>query len=940
MQSPAHLIQSFNAFVTMEPSPLMTFDEFAACEEARKTLLRYDSELEPKPQHPYYQMEKERIDTLLKEFGLPITGVLRGAPLDDKDLQHVLRTAEALSHVLRSKPLKIALVGAQGAGKSLLINATFEITGLSLTGADGAACTSSITRYAYYPPSANARTKLHAEIKFLRREKRNAMLKEHARHYYAYHHADIESDDDEDSAPKAAEKTNMDVSLKDTAQDVFENLFGSRQALQDAWNVQDYRSGEFLTLLQFKCNEALQEEKDYADGTVTRSADDAKELTDKLRSFLTTIKDQRCLWPLVEEIIIRVPHGILQGGLEIIDLPGWGDVNRTRVQHAESIKDIVDVEIIATDTSRISTDKKLIDGARAAVAHHGASGVKVVATRIDSLSKDELSQCSGPEFDEVNRRLNEVDEQENAMEDADDDCPVKTMLLRQYKTYLERYRKQRKIAQRSANLTATLPTLLQGGSSKGLPELYHVSSANYMDWIRKPKLRFENQPALTPEMTGIPAIRELLRTLPAGQNLQDYVRHIKGTIPEFIEKVKRTVAIDERDGGFKDIAEEFNSIRASFMSRLLSQARLSFQEASTISMTKIGKDIPTFKEQIEEKIMQNWIPLKWSAWNRTLKCQGVVMEGASKAQGLQNGCNWPRELAAILTPGFNKWSNLHNRHIKETFSSIFAVALASLHTKVITMMEKSSANVVTIERSKLKWKPLQTQLRAKLKIMSQDAQKLVQLKHEAATMEYSQERALITCLTDDMFSKIFEAIPDEKNPASSKSEKKKRKTYVMSKSKWQKKLMEELFLSPDAHFVDLVFRYFKKQFDNDMNKLLEEHFGRIDNHLYKFRAALAGEAPIDYKLTETGVEMRVELAKQLPALEAKAAELQSLLPEGVEMEEDADEFIPVKVEADDNDESDESKDMVYAEDALGSKKRADSLQVTMPKSKRIKSEFH
>jgi hypothetical protein len=55
----------------------------------------------------------------------------------------------------------------------------------------------------------------------------------------------------------------------------------------------------------------------------------------------------------------------------------------SRVRHAEEIKDSVDVEVILADTIRIASDDMFINSARAAVAHHGASNVKLVTTKID-----------------------------------------------------------------------------------------------------------------------------------------------------------------------------------------------------------------------------------------------------------------------------------------------------------------------------------------------------------------------------------------------------------------------------------------------------------------------------------------------------------------------------------------------------------------------------
>jgi hypothetical protein len=66
---------------------------------------------------------------------------------------------------------------------------------------------------------------------------------------------------------------------------------------------------------------------------------------------------------------------------------GWGDVNLSRECHAEQVKNTVDVEIILADTARIASDHLVINAARAAVAHHGATNAKLVATKIDVCRK-------------------------------------------------------------------------------------------------------------------------------------------------------------------------------------------------------------------------------------------------------------------------------------------------------------------------------------------------------------------------------------------------------------------------------------------------------------------------------------------------------------------------------------------------------------------------
>ena len=250
-----------------------------------------------------------------------------------------------------------------------------------------------------------------------------------------------------------------------------------------------------------------------------------------------------------------------------------------------------------------------------------------------------------------------MEDQEANLDDNEDEDKTnekKRRIVEQYRTYLKRSRKQRKILQRSNNIEAELTSKLQGRSASDMPQVFYTSASEYMDRICKAKLGFAHQPALTPEMTGIPALRKFLFSLSSQQNLRDYEKHIGTVIPAFIEKVKRTVTENDRDGGFRTIADELDAHRKGFMKRLLSQAKSAFQDSSTISMAKLSTDIPSFKEQPKEKMTADWFTLRAAAFTRIMRCRGVVPKGASKAKGLEQGCHWNQEIAEIPAPRFNK----------------------------------------------------------------------------------------------------------------------------------------------------------------------------------------------------------------------------------------------------------------------------------------------
>ena len=146
---------------------ILTFEEFLPYFQTHRSVPMYDSTTEKMPSLLWFEIDKPAVDTALKELVQMITERLKGAPESDKELKHLDRTAQALAQVERSVPIKVALLGAQGAGKSLMINALFDRDGLSLTGAAGAACTSSITRYGFFPKNLTGPDMFHAEILFV-----------------------------------------------------------------------------------------------------------------------------------------------------------------------------------------------------------------------------------------------------------------------------------------------------------------------------------------------------------------------------------------------------------------------------------------------------------------------------------------------------------------------------------------------------------------------------------------------------------------------------------------------------------------------------------------------------------------------------------------------------------------------------------------------------
>lgn len=302
----------------MDPLKILSFDEFQNLPKTAKNVPKYDPSSEAKLPHPWWNLDKPSIHHNIKDITEAVVQCI-GSPNNlDKELVHVFKTATSLGRVERGDTVKVALIGSQGAGKSLLINALFDTPGISLTAARGFACTSAIVRYAYGPGDRYA-----AEVKFLNAKMREQMIDEHISHYMAYHN-DLQDSEDENGKPKTRtySEDERDRKRKQTAEDFFDTIFGSRDEFLSTWSSSPVNSNEFKSLCQLKCKETMQEYDLDNQGAIQFSKPDPSQLLKEIIPFLSSVDDTVCLWPLVDCVTVRLNHPLLQEGLEIIDLPG------------------------------------------------------------------------------------------------------------------------------------------------------------------------------------------------------------------------------------------------------------------------------------------------------------------------------------------------------------------------------------------------------------------------------------------------------------------------------------------------------------------------------------------------------------------------------------------------------------------------------------------
>jgi hypothetical protein len=251
-------------------------------------------------------------------------------------------------------------------------------------------------------------------------------------------------------------------------------------------------------------------------------------------------------------------------------------------------------------------------------------------------------------------------------------------------------------------------------------------------------------------------------------------------------------------------------------------------------------------------------------------------------------------------------------------------------------MNKSQANLITVEKAKLKWKPLQHRMQSKLMAMMDEMAIEEKRLLNQATLKDERENNIIAAITDDIFDDVCVSAPDLKPTAPGKP-----KRYVTGILKYKKERLELHFLDEEAHFVDRLIKLFQTQLEEKMCGLIDLHFTKMNAMFDNFSKLMRDHAPVDFSVDPRGEAIRVELEKHIPYIEEKTLALHDLLP--VDLSQDQESMLASEDSFDDS--NGQSQDLGYFIEKVSKKKRAigdgspnTNRREAEPKVKRIKYE--
>jgi len=365
------------------------------------SLSRWDSEKENLPPcpafHPFFGTAKEAYLDLFAKF--PACELRK---LKQERLDLLCKEFEDARHIPKPEPLKIALLGEAGKGKTSLLNSILDKMDLAKTGASGASETTVVTEYG--SPFNEQELPFAARIYYFNKSRIKGLLEEHVKDYQLWHiHYDT------------TWETEIKKQYRDkakTALDVFREMFHGRiefSSKKSAYEwLQEQQDVETVVSILLGWCQELVAVVAPEDSLVTYvEASTSKELRHMLSPFSTSKALHRktnpgaALWPLVDRIRIGLKGVRILEHLIFADLPGVSDKNQVRVVTTMQHLHKCDCVWLVASIDRIVSSSVLaqeIDKTFERFGYDNSSRVTVVCTHIESKTEKTLTDLKAKRY--------------------------------------------------------------------------------------------------------------------------------------------------------------------------------------------------------------------------------------------------------------------------------------------------------------------------------------------------------------------------------------------------------------------------------------------------------------------------------------------------------------------------------------------------------------
>ncbi|KAJ4337685.1 hypothetical protein N0V95_008266 [Ascochyta clinopodiicola] len=535
----------------------------------------YDPSSEDPPDCLWYTLDLELLRTTIQSMCEELARPVADCKTEDPEVIDLLKALRRAQKFPRPRKLKIAVVGNQGVGKSSAINALLNRY-LVDASASSSACTAFATIVEYKEGAADDTNMSDLKVTFLELDEIRDFIEEHIRRYadvYVPSSTDkkvessgeenelsrdeaSESDHSEDDVSDSGSSGTSDHPVRkhkkrkkvskalqlgaDTAEQFFRIIFNAdcdeeKELDLHKWlNSSDIEDGQFLDHCSGLAMSHLEQIEAEEAGSV--------EYTDVCDVDLQRVRDHAArMWPLVKAVTISTGSVLLRNGIQLMDLPGYGDLNQTRTAVVNEYRRLANFEIVVAKSDRYLSKTDEDRFLNRAVRHHEAKNVFLVLNKADVsgflvflLHNAHIQQSclETPQHQVIHMLESEVEEPFATIYQHLSDLRGLTgenrSIIQKYRRYLIR-EAQMADGQRECN------KIKRKMQRKGV-QVFPISAARYFEWLEPSPLE---DPPYGPEGTGIPLLRQALLMLPAKTNYEDMYYHIFEILADVEDKVSR-----------------------------------------------------------------------------------------------------------------------------------------------------------------------------------------------------------------------------------------------------------------------------------------------------------------------------------------------------------------------------------------------------------------
>jgi hypothetical protein len=181
---------------------------------------------------------------------------------------------------------------------------------------------------------------------------------------------------------------------------------------------------------------------------------------------------------------------------------------------------------------------------------------------------------------------------------------------------------------------------------KGITEVFPVAAMVYSTWKNRSR---RDDPVLTAEQSGIPALRRFLFVLPAKRNYTDYYEHVFETLPAFRTKAGCVAEKHVEDKTYGEMRHNFKQTVPILEQELheLSAAQIE----TLIAKPWLPSERKDIYNAIRDLIWRDWIQARihFGGFAKMIRERGIPMNGKYA------GHNLNADLVATMVPYIEAW---------------------------------------------------------------------------------------------------------------------------------------------------------------------------------------------------------------------------------------------------------------------------------------------